>query len=171
MGGFIAAHFALAYPRRTLTLGLIDAAGIRSPQPSDFDQLLASGRNPFIVHNRQEFDAFYAMTMAKPPLLPGFVLAAIAQQYESRPAELAKIFQDFHGHDLLDDRLAGIGAPTLVIWGSEDRLIQVSTAGAWCVGLPHCQAVIEKGIGHMPMLEDPVETARLYRDFIGGHPD
>lgn len=168
MGGFISAHFALAYPQRTLSLGLVDAAGVKSPRPSELEQMLAAGRNPFIVHSREEFDAFYAMTMSKPPLLPGFVLAAIAQQYEARQARLQKIFDDFHDRDLLDGRLGEIAAPTLVLWGNEDRLIDVSAAEVWSAGLPHGQKVIEQGIGHMPMMEDPVDTAKIYADFLAG---
>jgi pimeloyl-ACP methyl ester carboxylesterase len=74
MGGFITAHFALAYPQRTLSAGLIDPAGVNSPEPSDMGKLLAGGRNPFEVNSRAEFDDFYAMTMAQPPWLPGIVI-------------------------------------------------------------------------------------------------
>ncbi len=168
MGGFIAAQFALAYPQRTLSLCLIDAAGVKPPKPSELEQMVAAGRNPFIVHSRAEFDSFYAMTMSKPPLLPGFVLAAIAQQYESSQARLQKIFDDFHEHDMLDDKLAGITAPTLVLWGNDDRLIDVSAVGVWSAGLPHSQHAIENGVGHMPMLEEPATSARIYRDFLSG---
>jgi pimeloyl-ACP methyl ester carboxylesterase len=170
MGGFISAHFALAYPQRTLSLGLFDAAGVKSPKPSELDQMLIAGHNPFIVHSRTEFDSFYAMTMAQPPVLPGFVLAAIAEQYEERQARLQRIFEDSRYHDPLDDKLTSITAPTLVLWGDKDRLIDVSTVDAWCAGLPHSQHVIENGIGHMPMLESPAETAKIYRDFITAIP-
>jgi len=166
MGGFTAAQFALAYPTRTLSMALIDPAGLLSPQPSDMDRLLAQGRNPFEVHSRAEFDEFYAMTMAQPPFMPGFVLAAMAAQYEQRRPELAQIFADFHHKNMLDGRLNGIHAPALLIWGREDRLIHVSAAEGWAAGLPQATVVILDGIGHMPMVERPAETAELYHNFL-----
>lgn len=168
MGGFIAAHFALAYPDRTLSLAVIDPAGITSPQPSDMQKMLAQGRNPFKVHSRAEFDAFYAMTMAQPPWLPGFMLAAMSEKYQARRPELAQIFAGFHDHDSLDGKLGAIRAPALVLWGREDRLIHVSSAEVWAKGLPHARLVIEDGIGHMPMVERPAETAMTYRQFLLG---
>lgn len=166
MGGFIAAHFALAYPDRTLSIALIDPAGVTSPQPSDMEKMLAQGRNPFEVTSRADFNEFYAMTMAQPPWLPDFVLAAMARQYQIRRPELAKIFSDFSGKDLLDQKLAEIRAPALLIWGGEDRLIHVSSAAVWAAGLPNDQVIIEDGIGHMPMVERPAETAQQYREFL-----
>ncbi|MDP3858709.1 MAG: alpha/beta fold hydrolase [Stagnimonas sp.] len=171
MGGFISAHFALAYPERTLSAGLIDPAGVNSPQPSDMGKLLATGRNPFEVHSRAEFDQFYAMTMAQPPWLPGFMLAAMAEQYQQRRPQLSEIFEDLHNRDALDTRLAEITAPTLVLWGDQDRLIHVSAAPVWAAGLPSAKLVVRAGIGHMPMVEQPAETAALYRDFLRNLPN
>lgn len=170
MGGFITAHFALAYPERTLSAGLIDAAGVHSPEPSDMGRMLEAGRNPFEVHSRAEFDQFYAMTMAQPPWLPGFVLAAMAERYQQRRPELTEIFRGFYDRDWLDSRLAEITAPTLVLWGDQDRLIHVSAARVWAAGLPRAKLVIREGIGHMPSVEQPAESAAIYRDFLAQPP-
>jgi len=166
MGGFITAHFALAFPQRTLSAGLIDAAGVHSPEPSDMGRMLEAGRNPFEVHSRAEFDEFYAMTMAQPPWLPGIVLASMAESYQQRRPELTEIFRGFYDRDWLDDRLAEITAPTLVLWGDQDRLIHVSSAQVWAAGLPKATLVIREGIGHMPSVEEPAESAAIYRDFL-----
>lgn len=130
------------------------------------DKLLATGRNPFEVRSRAEFDAFYAMTMAQPPWLPGSVLAAMAEQYQQRRPQLAEIFTWLRDRDGLDAHLAEITAPTLVLWGDQDRLIHVSAAKVWAAGLPKATLVIREGIGHMPMVEQPAETAAIYRDFL-----
>ncbi len=171
MGGFLTAHFARTYPQRTLSAGLIDPAGVTSPEPSYMGKLLATGRNPFEVHSRAEFDAFYAMTMAQPPWLPGSVLAAMAEQYQQRRPELAEIFTWLRDRDGLDAHLAEIAAPTLVLWGDQDRLIHVSAAKVWATGLPKARLVIREGIGHMPMVEQPAETAAIYRDFLATLPN
>ena len=90
MGGFISAYFAKTYPQHTLSLTLVDTAGVTSPIPSDMNLMLAQGRNPFEIHNRQEFDSFYAMTMEKPPYAPDFVLEAISEKYQQEMVAMAE---------------------------------------------------------------------------------
>lgn len=170
MGGFIAAHLALSHADRIASATLIDPAGVASPRPSDLQRLLDQGRNPFQVHSRAEFDAFYAMTMTRPPYMPGFVLAAMAQRYEQRAPQLAEIFADFAGRDTLDARLGDIRVPTLVIWGREDRLIDVSAAPVWAQGIAGARLEILDGIGHMPMVEVPAETAASVGAFLAALP-
>ncbi|MFG2727829.1 alpha/beta fold hydrolase [Streptomyces canus] len=166
MGGFIAANFELAYPDRTSSLTLVDAAGLRAPHPSDMDRMMAQGRNPFQIHNRQEFNTFWDMTMAKPPLAPGFVKAALAKEYEDRRARLADIFADISGPNTLAQHLGDIHVPTLIIWGSKDRILDPSMAEVWHKGISGSKLVVEDDLGHMPMLEAPGQTATDYRDFL-----
>jgi pimeloyl-ACP methyl ester carboxylesterase len=130
--------------------------------------LIEHNHNPFLVHSRREFDAFYAMTMAKPPFLPGFIKAALAQGYIDRRAELAEIFRGFYRQNMLDEHLTEITAPTLVIWGTEDQLVEPSSARVWAEGLPRAQLVIYDGIGHMPMVEIPKRSAADYAAFLSG---
>lgn len=166
MGGYIAAWLAATYPERIASLALIDPAGVASPQPSDLERQLAQGNNPFLIHSRAQFQRLYPMTMATPPWVPGAVLAAIAERYERRREELAQIFSDFRNSEPLEGKLAAIQAPTLLLWGREDRIIHVSSAQVWTDGIVPLRAVIWDRVGHMPMVEAPVRTARLYREFL-----
>jgi abhydrolase domain-containing protein 6 len=166
MGGFIAAYFAKDYPQRTLSALLIDPAGVRSPELSDMDKMLAKGRNPFEIHNSEEFAEFYAMTMANPPWLPGFVLDAVGEDYQQRLPQLQQIFADFHGKDMLDSQLSEIQVPVLLLWGQEDRLIHVSAVDVWKAGIPNIQVEVWSGIGHMPMVEVAERTANVYQTFL-----
>ncbi|MCX7081012.1 MAG: alpha/beta fold hydrolase [Pseudomonas sp.] len=168
MGGYIAAWLAATYPERVASVALIDPAGVASPLPSDMERLLAQGNNPFLIHSRADFDQFYAMTMASPPWVPGAVLAAVAERYERRRNELAEIFDDFHGSEPLESRLADIQAPALLLWGRKDRLIHVSSAQVWAQGIAQLRVELWDDIGHMPMVERPALTARLYREFLEG---
>ncbi len=167
MGGFIAARLAHDHPDRCLSATLIDAAGIESPEPSDMQRLLASGTNPFLVGNQREFRRFYGMTMKRPPWMPGMALAAIGQRYIAQRAQLAHIFKDFFGVGPLDEQLADIRVPTLVLWGRHDQLLHVSAAARWAQGIPGAQLVVYDDLGHMPMLEAPARSARDVLAFIG----
>lgn len=170
MGGFIAAYFAKDYPERTLSALLIDPAGVHSSEPSDMGNMLAQGRNPFEIHNDEEFAEFYPMTMANPPWLPGFVLAAISEGYQQRQPRLKQIFADFHEKDMLDSQLNEINVPVLLLWGQEDRLIHVSSVDVWKAGITNIQVEVWQGIGHMPMVEAPARTADLYKSFLKNLP-
>lgn len=166
MGGFVAATVAVEHPDRVLSLLLSDAVGVASPEPSEAEEQFRRGLNPFLLDGVADFGAFYAMTMARPPFLPGFLRAAVAADYVSRREELAEIFDDFYGVATLDDRLGEITAPTLVMWGEEDRLVHPSTARTWVEGITGARAVTYPGIGHMPMLEVPRRSAADYRAFL-----
>lgn len=167
MGGFVAATLALAHPGRVASLLLSDAVGVASPEPSEFDLVIRRGGNPFLLDDVAAFPAFYAMTMARPPFVPGFVRAALAEDFVARRDQLAEIFGDFHGVATLDERLGEITAPTLVVWGEQDRLVHPSTARVWTHGISGARTVNYPEAGHMPMLEVPRRSATDYRAFLG----
>ncbi|MCA6064291.1 alpha/beta fold hydrolase [Thalassolituus marinus] len=166
MGGFLTATFAINYPQNTLSATMIDPAGVMSPEPSMMMKMLAEGRNPFIIHNRKEFDQFYAMTMEQPPIVPDIVLEAVGKKYESRREQLKKIFEDFHSSDYLEERLSELKAPAMLWWGDQDKLLHVSSVGVWQAGVPDLKVHVFEGIGHMPMVEMPGETADMYMAFL-----
>lgn len=61
-------------------------------------------------------------------------------------------------------RLAGLDLPTLVIFGSQDRRWQQSSAQDYR-RVPHARTEILDGVGHTPMFEDPDTTGSLLHGF------
>lgn len=170
MGGHLAAYFALHHPKRSLSAAMVDPAGLPQPRPSEMERMRAEGRNPFLFDTRAGFYRFYPMTMAQPPFMPGYVLDAIADQYIARKAALKHIFQESHQPTDIVNRLGQLQPPAMVMWGKEDRLIDVSAAAVWQATLPKAQMVLLDGIGHMPMVEQPAQTAKTYAAFLDGVP-
>lgn len=166
MGGFIAGHFARMQPQRTLTSTLVDPAGVQSPIKSDMENMLAQGRNPFEINSREEFDTFYGMTMAQAPYIPDFILEAVSEKYQQRREELHEIFLDFHAQDSLQPLLGDIQAPVLLLWGDQDQLLHVSAVEVWQAGIKDISVKVWPGIGHMPMVEIPEESAEVYQQFL-----
>lgn len=169
MGGYITARMAVDHPQRMLSATMVDAAGLPQPHPSEMQQMLASGHNPFLFETREAFYRFYPMTMAAPPFMPGFVLDGVADRYVARRAELQRIFNDSYHMGDLAERLPGVTMPTMVLWGKEDRLIDVSSVAVWQTVLPKAKVEIWDGIGHMPMVERPSQAAQLYQQFLTSH--
>jgi pimeloyl-ACP methyl ester carboxylesterase len=53
--------------------------------------------------------------------------------------------------------------PTLLVWGSEDRIVPPSVSAAWGRLLPDARFVVLPGMGHLPMEEVPGVLADLLR--------
>lgn len=165
MGGFIIAEFALRHPEQTHSLALFDAAGVSSPVPSLLRTQIAAGQNNFFVKDVESYRKFYAMTMTKSPYVPNFVLDAIGSESMKRNARHEAIYNQIAKTPMLDTRLVNIKVPTLVLWGDKDQLLNISMQHVW-LGIPGSRAFTFAGIGHMPHLETPADSADVYTRFL-----
>ena len=66
----------------------------------------------------------------------------------------------------LEGTLNGSVVPTLILWGADDRVLHVSGAKVLESVMPKAQVAIMKGVGHLPMIEKPAETAEIYIRFL-----
>lgn len=64
------------------------------------------------------------------------------------------------------DRIGEITAPTLVLFGAEDRIINPSAAQTFGERIKGAKVVLLPGIGHLPMEEAPEDTANAIADFL-----
>ena len=53
-----------------------------------------------------------------------------------------------------------LAPPTLVIWGSRDRLVDPALAPRLAAVVPDARLLVLEGVGHVAMLEAPEPTAR-----------
>ena len=71
--------------------------------------------------------------------------------------------QSISAHDHLEGALP---IPTLIVWGSKDRMIPASHALNVARALPDSRVELFEGAGHFPHLDDPDRFARVLREFI-----
>lgn len=64
------------------------------------------------------------------------------------------------------ERIAGIVQPTLIIWGQEDQLIDVSNASSFDKDIQNSKMVILPKSGHVPMEETPDAVYDAIRLFL-----
>jgi len=78
------------------------------------------------------------------------------------------LFGDFTACDQFDvmDQLEKIGAPTLVIVGSDDQLTPVKYAHFLAEHIAIASQLTVEGAGHMVMLERPSEVAKATQEFL-----
>ncbi len=166
MGGAIAAWIAYRQPQSVLSLLMIDPAGLPAPKSSDLDKLLAQGINPFLITNKEEFERFYPLTMAQPPWVPKPALDYIAQLYQKRKMRWQKLFAELDFPHIFNGELAQIKAPSLLMWGAKDRLLDISLVPIWQQRMANLQVKIWQDVGHMAMIEIATKSAAFYKQFL-----
>ena len=69
-------------------------------------------------------------------------------------------------HQKIETMISEHKLPTMIMWGEEDRVLDVSAATAFKQLIPHAQLHIFKDVGHLPMVEIPNESAAVYQQFL-----
>jgi len=167
MGGFIASAYAARYPEEVITLGLIAPHGIAEPQASELALSVAAGDNWLVATNVSEFDRLLNKVFAKRPYVPKSVFRLLAAHTIRGAAKSARIFTEMQSNDpTLEERLARITAPALIIWGEQDRVLHVSCADIFRQGIKNSDLLVIPGSGHMPPVENAGECATAWLEFV-----
>jgi pimeloyl-ACP methyl ester carboxylesterase len=66
----------------------------------------------------------------------------------------------------LKSRLRRIDIPSLVVWGSADRMVTPDYGRAYAAAIPGARFEAIDGAGHFPHLEQPDELARRIAGFV-----
>ena len=176
MGGWMTWRYALAHPERIEALLLLDASGAplrpgeEEPPLNIGFRLLQSPVGRFLsLHYtpRAVIERSALQTVSVKSVMDE---AAVDRYWEllrypgnRRAAGLRAVVErepEYAG------RLGEIDAPTLIIWGAEDRLVLASAAQTFDDAMPNAEAVIYDGIGHLPMEEAPDRTAEDIDAFL-----
>lgn len=165
MGGHIALTYAAAHPSEVESLWLLAPAGVWSAPPSELRrQVQASGHNPLVVKNEDEFAALVRLVTAEPLGIPRPFLDVLAQE-RIRNRELEERIARQLAADSVESRIRGLAIPALIVWGQEDRVLHPGTAGILQMLLVRSEAVMMRNIGHLPMVEAPEACALDYLRF------
>lgn len=174
MGGMIAQHFALRYPRRvtSLILGCTTCGGPHSIM-SD-----AEDKGPFhdmarlrrlTPEERARETLPFVMSQEFINKNPGLIQQLMAKMMEHvTPLHgLIRQAEAMVGHDTYE-RLSEIEVPTLVIAGDADKL-PVENSRLLASRIPHAELVILKNMGHGFNIEAADETNKAVLDFLRRH--
>ncbi|MGA9111194.1 MAG: alpha/beta hydrolase [Smithella sp.] len=165
MGGQISMMYAFYYPDEVKSLWLIDPGGIWSAPKSEFYELITkTGENPLMARNEDEFAKIFAFVMADPPFIPRPMLNVMAQE-RIRNYDLEKRIMKEMSSDSAEKYVTGLTTPTLIVWGDKDRVINPATAEILHKMIPASEVIMMKGLGHLPMLEEPRQSAEDYLKF------
>lgn len=169
MGGAIAAEAALRYPERVRGLVLLDAAGygIREPLVLRLAGIPLVGAVATGLRGRHVVERLLRYMYAN----PGRVTQADVDQYYApvAAADFGPAFRavlrefDFAA---LRGRLGAVRAPTLVVWGLDDRLIPPELGRAMATDLQRGAFVLLPDAGHDIQEEAPDALLRSLVAFL-----
>jgi len=171
MGGNIAGAYASSYPKDLKSLLLIAPGGVACSEPSEMNRRLKEGKpNPLIVENVGDYERLLDFVFVKRPFIPRPIKKALIQEAIDHQPLNRKIFQQLlSAADVppLEVLLKDLPVPTLIVWGTQDRVLHVSGAKILESVMPKAKAEVMDAVGHLPMIEKPEKTAGLYLSFLG----
>lgn len=174
LGGGIAWQTALAHPTRVRQLILVDATGYPlQPQsmPIGFRLAQISWLAPVTqkILPRSMIEASVRNVYGQPDK----VSPALVNRYyeltlrEGNRASLTQRFQYRSNDAALAGQISQLRLPTLILWGSEDRLIPPDHAQRFQQAIAGSELQVFEGLGHVPHEEDPQATVQAVKNFLG----
>jgi pimeloyl-ACP methyl ester carboxylesterase len=168
-GGWLAAELAAFYPDSVGTLTLVNAFGLRvegHPPARFFD---AAAPNP--LGGRKEIrELLFAEPDSAPALdvLPDFPDDDVNERYFTHVHAAARI--GWEPPAFYDPRLGGrldrITVPTHVVWGAQNRLVDVAHAKAYEAGIAHATLTVLEDAGQAITVEQPEKLAAAVTSFL-----
>jgi 3-oxoadipate enol-lactonase len=167
-GGLVAGEFALAQPRRTLAVVMLNTPVIKaSDGPGLSDRFVVWGAR--WIHST----AAYRNGVAKAFFLPATIErgGVIQEDFHQhlRQADGAALSQAVRSvlidREPLADRMSGINAPTLFVAGRQDAMYPVDALQRTAEALPdgHFEVL---DTAHISVVDDPLSVTALIDDFL-----
>lgn len=175
-GGLLALGLALRAPRRVDRLVLIGSAGfgrqlalgLRLATLPLVGELLAMPHRSVVAWSLRQ--NFVNPRLASPELVEE--LTRVRRQPGAKQALLSALRNSvtlggLRPHLVLQDQLHALSAPTLILWGAQDRVLPVAHGYIGQRLIPNARLHVLEGAGHDAAVERPQEVARLVTEFLG----
>jgi pimeloyl-ACP methyl ester carboxylesterase len=164
LGGWIAATMAVMCESQLRHLVLVGATGLRPEQGEIFDIFVAPWKE---VIDRGFFDAQhcaeYQRIYGSQPIVDfGGIREA------GRVMSMRMCFKPYMYDPALPAMLRKMRVPTLIVWGTDDRIVPVECASLYQQAIPHARLELLDQCGHLAHLDQPERLAQVVGEFIAG---
>ena len=158
LGGHIAQIYTLAEPERVNSLTLTGSSGL-------FESAMGTGfpkRGDRDYIRRKVGDVFYDPATATEALVDEVFDITTDREKALRVVMTAKSAVRHN----LEDKLAGIAQPVLLVWGRQDEVTPPFVAEKFHELLPDSRLAWVDECGHAPMMEHPGRFNEILRGFL-----
>lgn len=147
LGGWIATEMAVFRPAALARLVLVSPIGVRTAAPMP---------DLFIMEPAEAMSYLFADLSNAAALAPSGApdVDAIVRMFEERAASARLTWKRSYDPGL-ERRLHMITCPTLLVWGSEDRLVPRSHGDKLVKAIPDCRLETVPKAGHVVAIEAP----------------
>lgn len=175
-GGSVAWKTAVDHADRVAALVLVDAAGYpyqSTSVPIGFRLAHIPALAPVMANvlPRRMVEASVRNVYGDPSrITPGLI-----ERYyeltlrEGNRAALRARFEQSRGGEFATE-IPRVAAPTLILWGGQDRLIPPSQGECFAADIRGSRLVTFADLGHVPHEEDPARTVAAVQRFLAGLP-
>jgi len=168
-GGMVATALAGQRPGQVAAMALINTgpspdAKIPDPPLARLLNAPLAGRLLWRLKTEATIRKAAGTAFTRPVDIPdAFIAHMQAMTYRSFTATMHG-YWDYLSQRSIPDRIAALGLPVLVIFGTDDRRWRSSSAADYRA-VPGARVELLPGVGHTPIVEDPQTTAKLLLDF------
>lgn len=164
LGGQIVAEFAIQYNQVLKKMILVSPSGFMEYSTPALEAYMMTVFNPDEQNTKKAFQMMYGLNGVESTVddfrrrlkLPGAQEAFISTiMHVSRTKIDCK-------------KLSAISIPTLIVWGSQDRVIPSDNAKSFFSCLNNCNYVEMSGCGHVPYVDQPENFSKLVLGFLAG---
>jgi pimeloyl-ACP methyl ester carboxylesterase len=185
MGGFVAAETAIKSPQRVERLLLASAAGLATRYVGLPNELLRRRSLELFARTVNTYAGVpeaRAQTLVRRPRLRQAVLQMLVTHPDRLSAPMcAEVIRGagrpaapFATNALVTydyrDRVSEIECPTLIVWGTDDRVVPPSGAQEYHELIERSELVMMDDTGHLPMIERPARFNSLLEEFLAEGP-
>ena len=168
LGGQVAALYELEHRGTVDKLVLVDAGGYRVNPALMTPRMKQALR----LSTRDDYRYFSSLTFydtAKYHPTEAFLDYAMSERVKRGDAYTIGKLADalIRNEDVLDNRVAGIHAPTLLVWGRFDRLVPLAVAHRFEREIKGARLVLLDKCGHLPQVECPADLNAALISFLG----
>lgn len=172
LGGSIATVYASQYPFDTQSLFLVNSAGIYKHANTHYSKD-PSFLKSLIVSKPGDLDFISHQLMQNPPIVPFKLKQAQERRLIAQSDQTQKMIEQIvtlnriYTPETFARLTRTVEAPTLILWGKQDKIINVEVANELQSLLKRAEApVILNNVGHMPILEAEQAVAQHYLPFL-----